>query len=341
MYTLVTETVEDFSVDKTAPALYTDVMIRPSVTLPSLGNLVGLMRLKQQVSRSIVSCRIRGATFGHTLLTGLGGTGKTTIARGIAQELGYHFVETEAAELKTRDHVSQILVASNKAAGNRSFLLFIDEIHRLSLERQEALYIPMTNHFVNTQGHRFELKAFTLVGATTRRDMLDAGSFVTRFQNVWDIGRYSLFDMEEIVEREFGRMGLRCYPAERTAVARRCLGIPRVALNLVGKVRDQVLYEHASDLTVYRSDIMKTFSLEELDEIGLNKAHITYLVALLQSNGQPKGLAVLAALLGRNKSVVEDTVEPILLSLGFVSATPKGRILTEKGFRHLAYQGLA
>lgn len=306
-----------------------------------LDNLIGLGRIKQLIRRAIASARIRRVPMGHCIFTGLGGTGKTTLARGIAQALGCHFVETEAAELKTRDHVNALILrADNEAkARGRSLVLFIDELHRLS--DQESLYYPMKEQIVNRGQEKKSINAFTLIGATTRSDMLDQGSLVTRFQNVWDIGRYDLCDMEQIVAREMMRNGVFAAPLERTAVAKRCLGIPRLAVNMVEKVRDQVLYAHPADLRVRREDVVTIFSLEDIDEIGLSRSHLNYMVALLSSNGQPKGIAVLAAILGRQKCVVEDVVEPILISLGFVSATPRGRVLTEKGYRHLATQGLA
>lgn len=303
-------------------------------------SMIGLGRLKQQIARCVVSCQIRGVAFPHTLFTGLGGTGKTTMARCIASNLGCHFVETEAADLKTRDHVLDLLLKANTDAGNRSFILFIDECHRL-LALQEALYYPMRDRFVNRGGNKIVLNSWTLIGATTRRDMLDEGSFVTSFQNVWDIGRYSLHDIAALVDREFGKLGLVCWPLERAEIAKRCLGIPRVAVNMVRKIRDQVLFAHPHDPRVSQTDIHEIFALEEIDDIGLTKAHIGYLQALLQSNRQPKGLSVLAALLGRNRAVVEDTVEPMLLSLGMISATPKGRVLTDLGFKHLVRQGIA
>ena len=304
-----------------------------------LKGIIGLRRLKQQIMRCVVSCRHRSASFPHTLLTGLGGTGKTTIARNIAEMLGIPFFDTEAAELRTRDSVNNWISSNNAKAQGRPFVMFVDEIHRLS-DRQEAFYYPMVDGFVNHNNKKIILNQFTLIGATTRRDMLDQGSFITRFQNVWDIGRYGLADMEKIVRLACENEDLICEAKERSLIARRCLGIPRTAVNLVEKIRDQVLFAHHYDKRVHASDVSVIFNLEEIDCIGLQKAHIRYLLALAQTRSQPKGLGVLSAILGRNKAVVEDTVEPILISLGMISATPKGRILTSKGHDHLVKQGL-
>lgn len=302
--------------------------------------ILGLGRLKQQISRCVVSCKIRHAPFPHSLISGLGGTGKTTIARSIAKMLGYAFFDTEAAELKTRDTALNWLVDCNDKALALPFVIFIDECHRLG-DRQESFYYPMVDRFANRGGKRIRLNSFTLIGATTRRDMLDQGSFITRFQNVWDIGRYSLSDMEMIVRRECGKQGLASEPAERSAISRRCLGIPRRAVGLVEKVRDQVLYAHSGDLLIRSSDVEDVFRLEEIDCIGLEKAHVQYLRALADTRGHPKGLGMLAAILGRAKTVVEDTIEPILISLGFVATTSKGRLITDRGHNHLVKQGLA
>jgi len=307
----------------------------------SFADVIGITRLKSQIYRSLVSCQKRGTEFPHSLLTGLGGTGKSKVARCIAGELNRPFCETEAAELGSRQAIADLLLRESSRCTAPYWVLFIDEIHRLSVDRQEDLYYPMKERRVNTSDGSVRLKPFTLIGATTRIDVLDQGSFVTRFQNVWDFCRYPLIDIETIVGKAFGGMGIVCEAAERYAIAKRALGIPRVAISLAEKVRDQVYYAHHELLRVLAEDVRKVFVLEELDTIGLSKAHITYLRALLSAKGSPKGLSVLSATVGRNKNVVEDTIEPILISLGFVSATPKGRVLTELGFRHLAYQNLA
>ena len=300
-----------------------------------LNSLVGLWKIKQQIMRSVNSAKLRNAQLGHCLLTGLGGCGKTSIGRCIAQMMNSRFYETEAADIRNRQNIiSWILDCSSKS---ETFVLFVDEIHRLSHEAQEAFYYPMTDRVVNKDGVKISINPFTLIGATTRRDMLDQGSFVTRFQNIWDVGRYSLPDMETIVYNECVKHGLRCSPVVCHFIASRCIGIPRAAVSLVAKIRDQVLFDHPNSLIITEKDVHTICNLEEIDSIGLNKGHVLYLRALAQSPQHPKGLSVLSALLGQARSVVESSIEPVLLSLGFITATPRGRMLTERGHKHLNF----
>ena len=301
----------------------------------ALSGVIGLSRLKQQISRSVVSSRIRHASMGHTLICGAGGCGKSLLARTIAKMLELPFYHIEAAELQSRRIVLDWILKCNGLSGSKSFVLFLDECHRLSVDRQEAFYYPMIERTLEQNGQKIKLNPFTLIGATTRKDMLDQGSFVTRFQNVWDIGRYGFFDILQIIDKAMVREGLVCEVRERCAIASRCLGIPRTAVNLVMKVRDEVLYRHPKDNRVLLRDVLGVFNLEEIDNIGLEKVHLTYLRALAQTPAQPKGLGVLSAMLGRAKPTIEDTVEPILFSLHYVVATPRGRMVTDKGLLHL------
>ena len=301
-----------------------------------LDSLKGLILQKARIRRTIVSCQRRGAVFPHTLITGLGGTGKTVLSRAVAEELDVPFVEYEAAALPTRAAVIRALMQGDKMAREigKPLAIFIDEVHRFDKERQEALYYPMVEHRITTKDGVLEFAPFTLFAATTRPDALDAGSFVTRCQNNWHLGRYDLMEICDILRGIFDNWGITHGPSEIKDIGRRCLGIPRIANNLAAKVRDQIYYR-GGDLCVLPSDITDTFNLEELDSIGLSEQHRVYLMSLYNAGSRPCGLHTMSGLLSMSTSVVEDVIEPILLSLGFVESTSRGRRLTEKGRKHL------
>lgn len=299
-----------------------------------LSTIIGQESLKSRVIRQIVSCQERNAVFEHTLLTGIGGCGKTAIARAIAEELQYHFVETEAAAFRTRDIMIDRLIQSSQQAGSQTLLFFIDEAHRLSLLLQEALYYPMVEHRITTADGDRSFPVFTLVAATTHMDLLSQGSLMTRFTNVFDVGRYEIEDIETIVKGALVKDGIEIGLKELRAVAQRALGIPRIAINLSKKVRDQVIFRRG-DRTVTANDVNDTFALEGIDDLGLTELHRQYLMELERSNGKPKGINTIARSMGQSKDVLEETIEPILLSFRLVDATPRGKVLTSAGRAHL------
>jgi holliday junction DNA helicase RuvB len=300
-----------------------------------LDKLVGLNREKQKAKIAIRSCLTRGVVFPHTLITSIGGCGKTALARAMAEELSYHIEETEAAALKTRKHIIQKLVEGTNAAQGYStrLMLFVDEIHRLSIDRQEVFYIPMKEWKIATVQGIIKFPPFCLMGATTRMDLLDANSFVSRFPNKWHIRRYHTNDIVCILIDLFNADEISHNIKVVKSIARRCLGIPRYAHNLYGKVRDQVLFRGGDK--VNEEDVLRACELEGIDSLGLGEIHLDYLKILLSANGKARGLSGLASKLMQPNDVVSGTLEPILLSLDFIDLESRGRILTDKGRQHL------
>ncbi len=300
-----------------------------------LDALVGLDLEKEKARIDIAACKVTREPFPHTLLYGPGGLGKTAFARAIAEELGYHFVEVEGASLKNRDKIVHLLVESDQTAKRlaKRLLLFIDEIHRLSKLQQEVFYYPLVEHrIINEHGIEHSLAPFCLIGATTRYDMLDEASFVKRFQNSWRLSRYSQHSIERILARIFnaGSIGFSCESI--TLIAQRCLGIPRQAVLLSRKIRNQVLARGSREVMV--SDCWAVFRREGIDDIGLDRRHRQYLQAL--SGGRSRGLKALSGMLGCHEEVVVGSIEPILLTLGFTDPGPRGRVITEAGEKHIS-----
>ena len=308
--------------------------VNSTCTMNGLDKLVGLQKEKQKARIAIASCLQRGVVFPHTLLYGIGGTGKTVLAHAIAEELQYHVIETEAAAFKTRNHILSRLKAGVEEAQRKGtrLLLFVDEIHRLSIDRQEAFYIPMKEWRAATAEGQITLAPFCLVGATTRRDMLDEASFVSRFPNQWQIQRYTIPDIMIILSELFEGFGMGCESNVLRSIAKRCLGIPRHANNLAGKVRDVVLFNGGQ--RVRSEDVQMACSMEGIDKIGLNQCHLAYL-NILHKAGGPRGLTGLAAKLMQPVDVISGTIEPILLSLDFIDLAARGRVLTASGAEHV------
>ena len=300
-----------------------------------LNNLIGLPREKAKAYTAIRACRYSGMVFPHTILYGVGGTGKTAFARAVAHELGYHFVEVEAIVFKNRDQLLKFLQESTSAANSNGhpLLLFIDEIHRFKLPLQEALFIPMKEWRITTRTGDVKLPKFTLIGATTRLDMLDTNSFLTRFDNLWELERYSNTEICLIVAQAFRDQGLRFTRAVVIEVARRCLGIPRTAISFVRKILMSALSVRTR--TVSLAHVTHMFELEEIDELGLHPVHRRYLKILLASDPHPMGVGSVASKMGQPEDAIKGAVEPVLLSMDLVSPTPRGRVLTKKGRDYL------
>ena len=305
----------------------------------NFASLIGLSREKRKAITAIRACRHSGMVFPHTLLYGVGGTGKTAFARAISSELGYFFVETHGAAFKKRDDLLEALLRHSAEATQTGLPLFffIDEVHRLKYSLQEALYSAMKEWWIPTAHKRIEIPPFTLIAATTRFDMLDSNSFVTRFGNVWEIHRYSVSDIASIVAQEFRKLGLSFNRQVVFEVAKRCLGIPRIAITLADKVRMTVLASGGCAVTMGHA--LESFRLEEIDGLGLSPVHRRYLqiLSMSRSSGRyaPLGVGAIAAKMRQQEDVIKGSVEPILLEFDFVAPTPRGRVLTDRGAEYL------
>lgn len=291
-----------------------------------LERLIGLTDVKRLAAIQMASSIKRKTVFGHTLLTGIGGTGKTSIVRAIALDLGYHLNEHEGVSFKHRAALYEALKRSMLEAKTRKarLLFFIDEIHRLNHTMQEALYYPMVENRVGNDG----IEPFCLFGATTRSDLLDRGSFVSRFYNVWDIGRYDEFYIQQIIATVLRDHQTKFDINAVENLAGRCLGIPRIAVKLTHKMLDY-LAAHSIDY-LQHAHVNILCEMDGIDCCGLDRQHRHYLQLLYQTD-KPMGLGTIAATLGMNRDIIASDVEPILLALGLIVATTRGRQITELG----------
>jgi len=299
-----------------------------------------MTKLKAKARIAIKACKFSGKIFPHSLLYGIGGLGKTALARAISNELGYYFIEILGSSFSKPKDITEALLRYSKEAksSRRPLFLFIDEVHQLRVSLQESLYVPMKEWRVNTlEGFR-SLSPFTLIVATTRFDMLDANSFVTRFPNVWEVTRYSESDIALIVAHIFREKGFLFSSDVTKAIASRSLGVPRNAMSLVEKVELTVLSEGRTEISL--DHVEQTFMLEELDYLGLSPVHLRYMQILSSSRGSdgnycPIGVGAIAAKMRQNERVIEGSIEPILLERSFVAPTARGRKITKLGTEYL------
>lgn len=228
-----------------------------------LNDLIGLVAEKRRARIDIAACLALKEIFPHTLIYGRGGLGKTTFSRSVALELGYYFVEKEAAALKSRDDIVELLVGADETARSlgRPLLLFIDECHRLTVRQQEVFYFPMDEWKIDTGDDNWvNLRPFTLFGATTQRDKLDANSFVGRFSNKWELEPYAPIHMSQIVTGMLETHSLRASKKALEIIVGLCGGIPRKADRLVTKVRNYMI-AHRRGVLVEEADLLQTLSI--------------------------------------------------------------------------------
>lgn len=299
-----------------------------------LDSLIGLRRQKLMATRDIVATKKLGEVFGHTGLYGPGGLGKTSWSKAMCYELRYHWFMIEGATVRSRQQIlGRLAAASMEATARGKYLFFmVDEVHRMPAECQEALYFPLLERVITETNTK--LPPFTMFAATTHPQAL-LPPFRSRLKNSWSFEQYEQSDIECMVARQLDKYRLKASLDVVEMISKRALGVPRSAYNLTEKVRNQVLYR-GGDSQVTVKDCRETFKLEGIDDIGLDLSQVEYLKVLAEAQGNPRGVGMLAGALQRDKEVVEDSIEPVLLSLKFIDRTARGRVLTDRGYMHLA-----
>jgi Holliday junction DNA helicase RuvB len=309
-----------------------DVALRPT----SLTDFVGQERVKEQLQLLIDGARRRGEPVDHLLFSGPPGLGKTTLAQIVANEMGAGFQPTSGPALDRPSDLAAIL--TNLDDGD---VLFVDEIHRMPRPVEEVLY-PALEDFVldvvlgkgpTARSIRLELPKFTLVAATTRPGRITL-PLRERFGFSPRLDYYPVDDLGRIVGRSAGILEVRLDEPGAAEIARRSRGTPRIANRLLRRVRDFAEVRHDGAITgeVARAGL----EVFEVDDQGLDRLDHAILQAIVQRfGGGPVGLSTLAASVGEEPDTVEDVVEPYLLQLGFLDRTPRGRVATERAYRHL------
>jgi Holliday junction DNA helicase RuvB len=309
-----------------------DRNLRPS----RLSDFVNQRQVTDQLGVFIEAARRRKEPLDHVLLAGPPGLGKTSLAHIIAAELGVPMVQTAGPALERKADVASFLTTLEPGS-----VFFIDEIHRLNRAIEETLYPAMEDRqlpVVLGQGAgartvTLDLPDFTLVGATTRAGLLTT-PLRDRFGVSHRLEHYDPADLAMIVERSAGILGVEIDPAGTTQIASRSRGTPRVANRLLKRVRD---YAEVHGEGVISGDIAASaLAMLEVDEGGLDRHDRAILEAITgKFSGGPVGLSTLAAAVDEEQDTIEDVYEPYLLQQGFLKRTPRGRVVTERGYEHL------
>jgi Holliday junction DNA helicase RuvB len=309
-----------------------DVALRPR----SLEDFVGQDRVKEQLALLLTGARKRAEPVDHLLFSGPPGLGKTTLAQIVALEMSAGFQPTSGPALERPSDLAAIL--TNLGEGD---VLFVDEIHRMPRAVEEVLYPALEDFMLDVvlgkgptaRSIRLDLPRFTLVGATTRPGRITL-PLRERFGFSPRLDYYDVEDLTKIVLRSAGILGVRTAHEGAAQIARRSRGTPRIANRLLRRVRDVAEVRHDGEIT---ADIaLAGLEMFEVDDQGLDRLDKAILATVVEKfSGGPVGLTTLAAAIGEEPDTVEDVVEPYLLQLGFLQRTPRGRVATERAYRHL------
>ncbi len=309
-----------------------EAALRPA----TFAEFLGQERVRERLALAVAAARARGEPLDHVLLAGPPGLGKTTLAHILARELGVPITVTSGPAIEKPGDLAAIL--SNLTRGE---VLFIDEVHRLSHSVEEVLYPAMEDFAIDIvlgrgpsdRTLRMELPRFTLVAATTRAGAL-TGPLRDRFGIIERMEFYTEAELDAIVRRAAGVLGVALDPAGAAEIARRGRGTARVANRLLRRLRDfaQVRAAGRIDGPVAAEGCR----LHDVDALGLDGAD-RRLLRLMAENyaGGPVGLGTLAAALGEEEETIEDVMEPYLLQTGFLQRTPRGRVLSPRAWAHL------
>ena len=302
----------------------------------TLREYIGQESVKRNLHISIEAALKRHEPLDHLLLYGPPGLGKTTLAGIIAVEMGQNIRITSGPAIEKAGDLASIL--TNLSDGD---VLFIDEIHRLSRSVEEVLYPAMEDYALDimigkgptARSIRLDLPRFTLVGATTRAGLLSA-PLRDRFGILFRLEMYSPEELAAIVRRSAGILNVRADDEGILEIARRSRGTPRIANRMLRRVRDfaQIRAGGVITLEVARQGM----DLLDVDELGLEKLDRAMLETMIDKfGGGPVGLETLSAMTGEDASSIEDVYEPYLMQLGFLTRTPRGRVVMPAAYEHL------
>jgi Holliday junction DNA helicase RuvB len=309
-----------------------EMTLRPSL----FSDFTGQPRVKERLEIAVAAARQRGEALDHILLNGPPGLGKTTLANILAKAMGASFKSTSGPTIEKAGDLAGLL--TNLEEGD---VLFIDEIHRLQKTIEEYLYPAMEDFKLdiiidqgpNARSVRLNLPRFTLIGATTRSGLLSA-PLLTRFPIRERLDYYQCAQLETIVVRSANLLNVVVDAAGAHEIARRSRGTPRIANNLLRRVRDYAQVRGDGKITSRIAD--EALAMLEIDQNGLDEMDKRILEAIIvKFGGGPVGVNSLAVTVGEEPDTIEEVYEPYLIMEGYLNRTPQGRVATELSYQKL------
>src|ERR1039457_3133704 len=319
-----------------------EVLAKPDAVLemtlrPSLfSEFTGQLKVKERLEITVAAAKQRHEAIDHILLNGPPGLGKTTLAYILAKAMGANLKSTSGPTIEKAGDLAGLL--TNLEEGD---VLFIDEIHRRQKTIEEYLYPAMEDFKLdiiidqgpNARSVRLNLPRFTLIGATTRSGLLTA-PLLTRFPIRERLDYYKADQLQQIVVRSANLLTIEIDPQGAHEIARRSRGTPRIANNLLRRVRDYAQVRGDGKITADVAD--KALAMLEIDQNGLDEMDKRILETIVHKfAGGPVGLGSLAVAVGEEPDTLEEVYEPFLIMEGYLNRTSQGRVATELSYKKL------
>jgi len=313
-----------------------DKQIEKSLRPQFLSEYIGQEKIRKNLKVYIDAAKLRKESLDHVLFYGPPGLGKTTLCNIIANEMGTNLKVTSGPAIEKPGDMAAIL--NNLNEGD---VLFVDEIHRLNRQVEEVLYPAMEDNEIDiligkgpsARSIRIELPKFTLIGATTKAGQLST-PLRDRFGVTHKMEFYNLDELTEIVRRGAEILSISYDEDGISEISKRSRGTPRIANRLLKRARDYALVEGNGVLD--KKSVNGILKLLGVDENGLDELDRKILSSIIDVyNGGPVGIETLSLLLGEDRRTIEEVYEPYLIKIGFIKRTPRGRVVTEAGYRHL------
>ena len=309
-----------------------DNKLRPE----QFADFVGQRKIRDRLELAVEAAKDRGETLDHVLFSGPPGLGKTTLSYILGDAMGVH-VKTTSGPVLTKPADLAGLLTSLEAGD----IVFIDEIHRMAKTVEEYLYSAMEDFAIdilidqgpNARSVRLELPRFTLVGATTRIGLI-AAPLRARFGLVNRLSYYEPTELAAIVTRSAAKLNVGIDPDGALEIAARSRGTPRIANNLLRRVRDYAQVRAGNHIT--KQVAVESLSLLEIDPQGLDEMDVRILETIcVKFGGGPVGLSTIAVSVGEEPDTIEEAYEPFLIMEGYLDRTPKGRVATARAWQRL------